>query len=254
MGVGMKHRFFVSPRSIAQSQITFDAAHTHQLRNVLRMRPGKRVIVLDNSGWEYEVELTDVKRDVALGRVHARRRVRTEPRLSLTLYQSTIKRDRFEGLLQKGTELGVAAFVPMFSKRGILIDAGRVEKKRPRWERIIREAAEQSHRGRLPILAAPISFTQACQESVLNHDLSLILWEGTTKGSLSGVLHSLAPRPERVALLIGPEGGFDPDEVALAQCQGIQTVTLGPRILRAETAGVASAAIVMSELGEMGGR
>jgi 16S rRNA (uracil1498-N3)-methyltransferase len=256
MDVDMKHRFFMSPESIAQDRVSFDAAHAHQLRNVLRMRPGEHVIVLDNSGREYDVELTDIGRDFAAGRVCAQWVACTEPSLSLTLYQSSIKGDRFEWVLQKGTELGVAAFVPMFSKRSVLTNAERMEKKRPRWERIIREAAEQSHRGRLPVLAPPLPFTQACQESVLCHDLSLILWTGATgtEASLPGVLHSLAHRPKSIALLVGPEGGFDPEEVTLAQRQGIQAVTLGPRILRAETAGMASATIVMSELGEMGGR
>jgi 16S rRNA (uracil1498-N3)-methyltransferase len=248
----MKHRFFVLPESIAQDQVTFGAAHAHQLRNVLRMRQGEQVVVLDDSGWEYEVELMDIRRDAAKGCVRARSRVRTEPSLSLTLYQSALKGDRFEWVLQKGTELGVAVFAPVLSKRTVPVDARRVEEKRSRWERIIREAAEQSRRGRLPILAMPVSFAQACQESVLHYDLSLILWEEATEKSLSGILHSRTPRPDRVALLIGPEGGFDPKEVSLAQRRGIQAATLGPRVLRAETAGVVSAAIVMSELGEMG--
>jgi 16S rRNA (uracil1498-N3)-methyltransferase len=177
---------------------------------------------------------------------------RTEPGLALTLYQSVLKGDRFEWVLQKGTELGAAAFVPMLSRRAIVTDAARVSKKRPRWERIIREAAEQSRRGRLPRLADPVSFSQACRESVETHDLVLIPWEKAAHDGLSGMLRSLVSRPASIALLIGPEGGFEHDEIALAQRGGIRTVTLGPRTLRAETAGLAAMTIVLSELGEMG--
>lgn len=247
----MSHRFFVSPESISQNQVTFDAALSHQLCNVLRMRPGALVIVLDNSGQEYQVELTKVQRDGVTGHVRAQRIAQTEPRLSITLYQCMLKGERFEWVLQKGTELGVSAFVPVFSRRTIGRDTRRIEKKRQRWERIIREAAEQSHRGRLPILNSPLSFAEACPQSAQVHTLSLIPWEEAAENSLAHVMHALGSRPASVGLFIGPEGGFDPAEIALAQRAGIQAVTLGPRILRAETAALVATAIIMSETGEM---
>jgi 16S rRNA (uracil1498-N3)-methyltransferase len=183
--------------------------------------------------------------------VRTQRTTHTEPRLSLTLYQSLLKGDRFEWVLQKGTELGVQAFVPVLSQRSVFADAERAGKKLSRWQRILREAAEQSHRGRLPQLCAPTSFARACEESVENHQISLMPWEEAAGESLSGALRSADTPPRSVALLIGPEGGFDPQEAALAQGCGIRVVTLGPRILRAETAAVASVAIAMSALGEM---
>ena len=250
----MAHRFFVSPGSVDRGRVVLDATFVHQVRDVLRLRPGARVIVLDNSGWEYEVELVDLRKDTALGRVCGRRLSQTEPVASLTLYQGVLKGDRFEWVLQKGTELGVVAFVPVFSKRSVVRSAQRVEKKRSRWESIIREAAEQSHRGRLPRLGAPRSFAEACVESTRDHDLSLIPWEEATGSNIPDMLRSLDPSPASIALLIGPEGGFELEEVALAQRQGLQAVTLGPRILRAETASLAAATIVLSELGEMGTR
>ncbi|MBL7200309.1 MAG: 16S rRNA (uracil(1498)-N(3))-methyltransferase [Anaerolineae bacterium] len=246
------HRFFVPPESISQGLVTFDAALAHQLRNVLRMRPGEQVTALDDSGWEYLVELTSLEPDRALGCVCGQNPSQGEPRLRLTLYQSMLKGDRFEWVLQKGTELGVSAFVPVLSRRSVVRDAGRMEKRRPRWERILREAAEQSRRGRLPQLAVPVSFDAACRESVRVHDLSLIPWEDAGTGSLLDALRALDAPPKSVALLIGPEGGFEREEVMLARRQEIGVVTLGPRILRAETAALASVAIVMSELGEMG--
>ena len=245
----MAHRFFVSPASISGDRVTFDAAQAHQLRNVLRLRPGAQVIVLDDSGTEYEVELTALKRDAALGQVCARQPSRAEPRVSLTLYQSPIKGDRFEWVLQKGTELGLSAVVPLICQRSIVRDPLRLESKRPRWERIIREAAEQSHRARLPRLLPPLPFPDACRESAQETGLRVLLHAGA---SGAGLAARLPPNADRMALLIGPEGGFSPEEISLAQACGIQAVSLGPRILRAETAGIAALAIVLSALGEMG--
>jgi 16S rRNA (uracil1498-N3)-methyltransferase len=248
----MVHRFFLSPGAIAGNDVTFDPAATHQLRNVLRLRPGDRVIVLDNSGLEYEVVLTTLERDSAVGQVCTRQRTQAEPRVSLTLYQSTIKGDRFEWVLQKGTELGVSRFVPISTERTILRDPERLEGKHSRWERIIREAAEQSRRGRLPRLLPHASFAEACREGARTHDIVLLPWVAAPGSGLAATLQSLSSPVNSVALVVGPEGGFTPQEAALAQACGIHLVTLGPRILRAETAGVVASAIVLSALGEMG--
>jgi 16S rRNA (uracil1498-N3)-methyltransferase len=248
----MAHRFFLSPGAIAGDEVTFDPAMIHQLRNVLRLRPGAKVIVLDDSGLEYEVTLTTLERDTAIGRVRARQMAQTEPRVSLTLYQSTIKGDRFEWVLQKGTELGVSRFVPMSTERAIVRDPKRLEGKRARWERIIRKAAEQSRRGRLPRLSPPAAYAEACRESTETHDLVLLPWVQAPEVGLAAALRAFPSPVNSIALMVGPEGGFAAKEAALAQECGIRLVTLGPRILRAETAGVVASAIVLSELGEMG--
>lgn len=243
----MSGRFFVLPEAMAGEQVTFNAAQAHQLCRVLRLRPGDRMTVLDNSGLEYEVELVAVRHDGATGRVVAKRSVQTEPRLSLTLYPCLLKGDRLEWVLQKGTELGVSAFVPLFSSRTVIRGRESVAAKRPRWQEIIREAAEQSHRGRLPSLAVPLSFAEACAQCARTHTLSLIPWE---KEESVALVEALQVRPASVGLFIGPEGGFDPSEIALARSHGIRPVTLGPRILRAETAAIAAVAVVMAGPGE----
>ena len=247
----MTQRFFVPRASIAQGTVTFGPATAHQLRNVLRLRPGDRVIVLDDTGLEYEVTLELVGRDRATGRIEAGRGAGTEPRVEVTLYQSVLKGDRLEWVLQKGTELGVTRFVPVFTQHTVVRGAAVVSKRRERLERIIREAAEQSHRGRLPQLAAPLSFEEACQESVETHDRSILPAVGTEEQDLGTALSSAAALA-RVALLVGPEGGFAPEEVAYARECGVRVVTLGPRVLRAETAGIVAPALVFYALGEMG--
>ncbi len=247
----MTQRFFVPPGSIAQGRVTFGPATAHQLRNVLRLGPGDQVIVLDDSGLEYEVTLELVGRDRATGRIEAQREAGTEPRVVVTLYQSLLKGDRFEWVLQKGTELGVARFVPMFTQHTVVRGAAAMDKRRERLERIIREAAEQSHRGRLPQLAAPLPFEEACKESVEAHDLSILPAVGTDEQDLQAALSSVSALT-RVALLVGPEGGFAPEEVAYARARGVRAVTLGARVLRAETAGIVAPALVLYTVGEMG--
>jgi 16S rRNA (uracil1498-N3)-methyltransferase len=246
----MTQRFFVAPGSISGDVVTFGPDLVHQLRVVLRLRPGAQVIVLDDSGIEYDVTLDRVGRDAVTGRIEARRWAKTEPRVKVTLYQSLLKSDRFEWVLQKGTELGVARFVPVFAARTVVRGGSWVEKRRDRLERIIREAAEQSARGRLPVLGPALPFGEACADSVAAHDLSILPAVAADGEGLAAALpvHS---QIERVALLVGPEGGYTPEEVALAAGQGLRVVTLGPRILRAETAGVVAPALVLYALGEM---
>jgi 16S rRNA (uracil1498-N3)-methyltransferase len=239
------HRFFVPPQWIDGSTVRLDERVTHQIRNVLRMRPGAHIVVLDNQGWEYEVELAEIEKNQAGGQVIEKRPATGEPSVQVTLYQCLLKKDNFEWVLQKGTEIGVSRFVPVISQRTVIADSGRVSSaKRSRWERIITEAAEQSHRGRLPVLEKPVSFEQTLADAAPS-DLALIPWEKEASQTLRAVLRDTAAR---VALFIGPEGGFADDEIALAGQHGVIPVTLGPRILRAETAAIAAALLVLYEL------
>lgn len=244
----MNHRFFVSPAAIAQDRVTFDNALSHQLCHVLRMRPGMHITVLDNSGTEYEVELIAVEPSGTVGRVCAKQMAQTEPEVHLTLYQCVLKGDKFEWVLQKGTELGVNAFVPVISERTIVQDPSDVEKKRSRWERIIAAAAGQSRRGRLPVLGAPLSLDKALQQSSDAHTVTLIPWENAHAQSLSDVLRIHELPPPYIGLFIGPEGGFDVGEIASARQYGLPIVTLGLRILRAETAAIVATALIMYEM------
>jgi 16S rRNA (uracil1498-N3)-methyltransferase len=246
----MTQRFFVPPGAIAQDKVTFDAATAHQLRHVLRLRPDDQVVVLDDSGLEYDVTLELVGRDRAIGRIEAQREAGTEPRVDVTIYQGVLKGGHLEWVLQKGTELGVTRFVPMFTQHTVVRGRAAVEKRRARLERIVREAAEQSHRGRLPQLGAPLSFEEACEQSVASHDLSILPAVEAVDRDLRQAL-STGPALARVAILIGPEGGFAAEEVAYARERGVCVVTLGARVLRAETAGIVVPALVLYTLGEM---
>ena len=156
------HRFFVSPDQIGQRFVRFDDDQAHQMRRVLRLRPGDRVLALDGLGNQYEVTLEEVSHARVTGSASAAAAATGEPSARLTLYQSILRREKFEWVLQKGTEIGIAAFIPVITRRSLVRDAEDVRpEKLDRWRRIIKEAAEQSGRGRLPALHPPISFSEA---------------------------------------------------------------------------------------------
>ncbi|MFQ6000622.1 MAG: RsmE family RNA methyltransferase [Anaerolineae bacterium] len=252
------HRFFIPPEWLQGEGVEITGPLTHQIRNVLRLKPGDRVILLDNSGWEYQVELGEVSRERVAGHIRQKSLATSEPRTKITLYQSLLRARAFESVLQKCTEVGVVAFVPVVAARCIissLEDIG--EKKLERWRRIILEAAEQSRRGRLPVLRPALLLRQAWQEASRG-GLTIVPWEGAGPGmpapdeSLRSVLKGVQPTPFSVNLFIGPEGGFTPQEIDQGQRYGGAPVTLGPRILRAETAGLVAASAILYELGDMG--
>ncbi len=219
-----------------------------QLTRVLRARSGDEIVVLDNSGWEYVVQLERVESKHADGRVKERRRSSGEPSLEVALYQAVLKESKFDFVLQKGTELGVSSFVPVYCARSVPRPRGR--SKADRWERVVAEAAEQSRRGRLPSIGEPVDFEEACKKV---EGPAVIPWEEEASQSLRDVLDRLGKPMARLSVLTGPEGGFSEDEVGLARSLGIEPVTLGGRILRAETAPLAVVSAVMYSTGELGG-
>lgn len=260
------NRFFVSPESIQGAQVSITGNLVHQFCHVLRMQPGDQVTLLDDSGWEYQVELGELGKDRASGRVLRKALATGEPRTKITIYQGVLKGHHLEWVWQKGTEVGVVEFVPMICERCLVSSLDDISAaKSARWKRIIQEAAEQSHRGRVPYLQPPMLFSQACDHT-RQGGLNLMLWEEETEQTLRSLLgieeQSAEHKPEArtkntrrpfsVGILVGPEGGFTREEVELARGYGIRTLTLGKRILRAETAGLLAAALLLHELGDLG--
>lgn len=246
------HRFFISPDSIRDTRVMMRGTVVHQIRDVLRMHPGEEIIVLDNSGWAYRTELVGIDKDTVSGRVADKWKLETEPGVHITLYQGLLKGQKFDWVLQKGTELGITGFVPVLSSRCIIgsvddVSAARLE----RWQRIIVEAAEQAGRAVLPTLSTALIFKHACESARRRGGLALIPWENEREMGLREAMAQVVKARE-YHLFIGPEGGFSEEEVGEARDAGIIPVSLGPRILRAETAGLAAAAAILFERGDFG--
>jgi len=244
------HRFFIPPDSIAGDRVAIPSGLAHRLRRVLRLGPGDHVVVLDDTGWEYDVVLRKAGRGGLEGSVTGRSQAAGEPRTRITLYQALLKGRSLDLVLQKCTEVGVTAFVPMVCERCV---AGEPAPARvSRWSSIVLEAAQQSRRGRLPVLHRVVPFHDACG---MASGVSLLPWEEETGRDIGDVLRA-APRGDghpEISVFVGPEGGFSPQEADYARGLGIATVSLGRRILRAETAGLVAAAAALYEFGDLGG-
>lgn len=240
----MTYRFFIPPNHITPPLITLPQNVAHQVRSVLRLHPGAKIVLLDGTGSAWLAIVTRIDKKGVQVQVEGPQPVDSEPALRLTLYQGVLKGQKFEWILQKGTELGVSSFVPVICQRSVIREPEAIHKKYGRWQEIIREAAEQSGRGKLPQLAPAVPLVEALQQAQASA-LRLMPWEEARETTLKTTLKQ--SQGQSVALFIGPEGGFTEEEARLAQAQGVQLVTLGPRILRAETATIAVCAAIFYE-------
>jgi 16S rRNA (uracil1498-N3)-methyltransferase len=245
------HRFFLPPACIQAEDVTFPPEVARQLKQVLHQGEGQMVIVLDNLGMEYDVKLVSIQSHAAQGRIQTRRTAQGESAVKLALFLCLSQREKFEWMLQKCTEIGVHAFTPVISSRSLVQQTAETAKKYPRWQKIIQEAAEQSGRGRLPLLNPVLTLNQAVQECRTGKPGAFMLWEGERTLGLRQALAGIFPGQTRLALLVGPEGGFSETEVNLAADAGFLPVSLGERILRMETAALVASALVLYEAGEM---
>lgn len=238
------HRFFFTDTPLLVHHTVDLMPLAHQLSKVLRLQSGAMIQLLDGEGNEYDVRLVAVQSHYAAGEVLEARQNRAEPTTELTLYQCSLKADKFEWVLQKGTELGVSRFVPVISERSIVRPAAALRKKYERWQAILREAAEQSGRGSIPQLFDPLDWPTAVTQAA---GLRLLPWEAEQKTAphlYSTGIQQTIQRSSAISILIGPEGGITTEEAAAAQGRGWQTVSLGPRILRAETAALAAITLI----------
>ncbi len=237
-------RFFIDPSQIVGPQIVIGGDDLRHIRTVLRMGPGDLLTLLDGRGMEYEARITESGRDgIVCEMVTQARHELTGPRI--TLGQGIAKADKMDWIVQKATELGAAAVVPLVTERTVV--KVRDERKRVgRWQKIAREAAMQSRRLDIPRVGAVTSYGGFLAALVPGPaSLFLIPWEEGTR-PLRDVLRSY-PAAADITVLIGPEGGFSLSEAKAAQDRGFHAVSLGPHILRTETAAVAALSMVRYE-------
>ena len=221
-----------------------DAAHAER---VLRLKSGAEVELL-GGGLRCAGRL--IRQGDALAVETGEQLRTTEPRLRITLYQGLPKADKLEWIIQKAVELGVHRVVPVAMSRCVVrLDAKDAAKKQPRWQKIAREAAKQSGRCLLPEVALPLSFG-ALPAAVGGHQAFLVPWE-EARGFSPAAFRAERPEVTDLGLLIGPEGGIAPEEIRTLEEAGARQITLGPRILRTETAGLAALSALYALYGEM---
>jgi 16S rRNA (uracil1498-N3)-methyltransferase len=231
-----RRRFFVDAVQSGRARITGPDAH--HLTRVLRVEPGQQFEISDNQN-VYLAEVESARKDLVSFAVREKMAA-AQPVVCTTILASLIRFERFEWMLEKATELGVARVVPVEaerSERGLERAAG---KRLPRWNRIVREASEQSRRARLPEIGAPLGLAGALKfESPYRYVL-----EEAEAPSLLAALPAVRERGQNIAMLVGPEGGWTDREREQMAGAGWRAVSLGPQILRAETAVIAALAIV----------
>lgn len=236
-------RFFVPEGTLGGDEVRLGGDLARRLARVLRLRRGDRIVLTEGGAREFEVELTEVSARVVAGTVVGERQSPSEPRVEVVLYQSLIRPNRFDFVLEKGTELGVARFVPVINRRSQIDEASSARAER--WQRLVTEAAEQCGRGRLPEIGSPLAFEIALADA---HGPLIVPYEAERANRLADQLQAIERAPRTINLFIGPEGGYTNEEVALAREAGATLVTLGRQVLRSETAGIVAAAIVLHTL------
>ncbi|MFC4076749.1 16S rRNA (uracil(1498)-N(3))-methyltransferase [Salinithrix halophila] len=246
-------RYFVNSNQIDENTGTIRIRDTdvHHIKNVLRLSVGDKLVCCDGDGADYRVEITGLEGEEVHCRIVAKTPSTGEPeRLRVTVAPSLPKGDKMDWVLQKGTELGAFSFLPFSSIRTVVkLEGKKVSKKRERWQRIVKEAAEQSCRGRIPQVE-PLMDWKGLIGRFADFDQVLFAYE---KGG-APLARLLTERgPGSILVVVGPEGGFTDEETEEARSAGADIVHLGPRILRAETAPLALLSCISYTFGEMGG-
>lgn len=239
-------RFFVNHTPAVGDTAFLEGGDARHVAGALRMTVGETLVLCDGQGTDCGCTILEVEKERVTLRVDTVTPTVAEPTLAVTLYMGLPKGDKMELIIQKCVELGVAAIVPVAMSRSIVkLDGKDAAKKQLRWQKIADEAAGQSGRGILPQVETPLTWKQALAR--LERENTLLCYEGG--GAPIGTL--VSPADRAVSLVIGPEGGFDPSEVAAVTAAGGRIATLGPRILRCETAPIAALAVLMEKSGNM---
>lgn len=237
-------RFFVTPFSGDTAVLTGQEAH--HIARVLRMRVGEDLLLCDGSGTDYGCRITSLTDGEVQAQVLYRTPTASEPTVSVTLYQGLPKSEKMDLIVQKCVEIGITRIVPVGMARSIVkLNAAEGAKKQARWQKIAASAAEQSGRGIVPEVAEPISFKQML--AAVGQERTITFYEGGGR-PLSELVNA---ETKAVSLVVGPEGGFELDEIERLREADAQIATLGKRILRCETAPLVALAVVMQLTGNM---
>ncbi len=233
-------RYFVTPEQMTDSTVTISGDDVKHIAKVMRMVPGDHVICSDNRERVAKCEIADIQESVIELSIEEWLENDTELPIPVTIAQGLPKHDKLEMIVQKGTELGASGFIPFQASRSIVKwDAKKSKKKTERLQKIIKEAAEQSHRNRMPECFEPLTFKDLISHSEA-YTIKVVAYEEDAKqnesANLAKVLQSADIQTDRMLVVVGPEGGLSEDEVDALQEAGFITCGLGPRILRTETA------------------
>lgn len=246
------YRFFVPVEQIRGEMAEIIGDDVNHIKNVLRMGAGEKVVISCGQGTDYYCIIEDVLPDRIELAIEREEPVRTELPVELVLFQALPKSDKMELIIQKAVELGASRIVPVRTKRSVVrLDEKKAEKKRQRWQAIAQSAAKQSGRGILPEVGEVISFSEACRQAgeLTHRIIPYELYDDMTE--TADTIDRISTGGS-IGIFIGPEGGFERGEVEQAMEAGAVPVSLGRRILRTETAGLAILSVLMFQIEKNG--
>jgi len=243
----MSTRLFVSGALINGADVEVDGDPARYLSKALRSRVGDQVTLFNGEGPEWPATISQISKSTVVLKLGDGIEANTESTLKIHLVQCISRGDRMDFVVQKATELGVKRITPVLSEYGVVkLDNARAEKKRVHWQKIAASACEQSGRTRPPLIDTPITLKNWFGNKPASVDAELILTPGAATP-----LASIATPETKVCILIGPEGGFSDTEYKDAAVSGFEAVSLGPRVLRTESAAIATLAVLQSLWGDL---
>jgi 16S rRNA (uracil1498-N3)-methyltransferase len=244
--------FFVASEAVTPPTVRITGPLLRHLRESLRLHPGDTLTVTDDRSLRYRTEVLEVTAKHLIGRILDTVTAPAKTSPSLILAQALLKGEKMDWVIQKATELGVDRIVPIHATHSVVkLHTDRTEHQLARWQRIALEAAQQSERWSVPHIDEPAKISELLTCYGTTRTSRIMLAERSTGFSLQTIALPTEPQ-NNVLLLIGPEGGWAKEELRLAEDQGYAAITLGPRILRAETAAIAVISILQSRTGELG--
>lgn len=245
------HKFFINKENILGNKLHITGDDVNHIYKVLRLNNGDIIVASNGEGREYASKIMEITKQAVVCEIIEEFDNLSEPPIKITLFQGLPKAQKMEFIIQKGVEIGVCRIQPVITQRVIVKTEGKdISNKLERWRRISEEASKQSNRGVIPEIIEPISFDLAI-EKIKNFDLAIIPYEKEKGNGLKRVLLENLNAKD-IGVFIGPEGGFDESEIDKCIANSVIPVTLGPRILRTETAGIAVSSMILYELGDMG--
>jgi 16S rRNA (uracil1498-N3)-methyltransferase len=246
------HRFYVNQNQITDQAIRITGPDVNHIKNVLRMKQGEEIIICNGQGKDCYCIIDRVSEDEIIALVQTVKATEAELGTRITLFQGLPKSDKMELIIQKAVELGVYEIVPVMTKRVIvkLDDKKKEAKKLERWQAIAEGAAKQSGRGIIPIIKPVQTYAQAIDYAI-TFDKNMIPYENAKGMQHTREIMNGLSKHKTVGVFIGPEGGFEEAEIERAKQAGIDPITLGKRILRTETAGLAVLAMMVLVLDEV---
>jgi 16S rRNA (uracil1498-N3)-methyltransferase len=243
--------FFVASDSIAPPTIRITGPLLQHLRQSLRLHSGDSLTVTDDRGMRYRTTVTDITPQQLAGQIIETQSAPPKTVPSLILALALLKGEKMDWVIQKVTELGIERIVPVHAAHSVVkLQPDRIDHQRARWQRIALEAAQQSERWTVPSIEPPATLPELFARYTACSSKNILV-ERSTDSSL-GLIPLPASPDDAIMIVIGPEGGWNQEELRLAREQGCRTISMGERILRAETAAVAAISILQSRLGELG--